>query len=509
MRFLQSILPLRTCRDREMKMRRRPCIEYEMGRCSAPCVGLIAPEEYDRLVKDGMAFLEGRTKSLLSEMRVRMNKLADDLDFEGAAVLRDRIAALENALEKQQIVSMAAKNRDVFGFCREGDMTQINLLYIRDGRMTGQKTFLPIRLKSETAELVSSLLMRYYDEGADVPNEVVVPMELEDAAVISEWLSDKKGKMVHLVVPRRGEALSLLKIAFRNAENALKTSRLADRSPEEALRVLQEKCSLRRIPRSMECFDISNIGGKYAVGSLVAFTEGIPDKNRYRRFRIRTVPGADDFAMMYEVLRRRYEKKEGIPDLIVVDGGKGQLGVAVAVMKDIGIEGVDLIGLAKERDEKEPETVAFCETSDGPAGDLPIDVVMPGTKGKTGRRPVPVGRLYEDKPKKSEDRVFIPGRKDPIYLSRWPSAFFLLQRIRDEAHRFAISYHRKLRQKSDLRSVLDEIPGIGPTRKKALLVHFGDLRTIRQASVDELMKVEGIGGDTARAIRRLMDNYSF
>ena len=501
-RFLQSILPLRTCRDRELKMRRRPCIEYEIGRCSAPCIGLITGEEYHRLVKDGIAFLEGRAKSLLSELRVRMNGLAENLRFEEAAVLRDRIAALDKTLEKQQIVSMTGRNRDVFGFCREKDLTQISLLYVRDGRVTGQKAFPLIRLRSETGELISSLLMRYYDEAVDIPDEVVVPMELEDGATISEWLADKRGRVAHLVFPRRGEALSLLKIACRNAENALKTLRLADENPQDALQILKEKLSLSRIPRHIECFDISNIGGKYAVGSLVAFTEGIADKNNSRRFRIRTVLGADDFAMMYEALHRRYEKKENLPDLVVVDGGKGQLGVAVAVMKDLRIEGVDLIGFAKERDDKEPEASAFPATSDNIAENLSPGG---GTPGKKGERLVSAaGRLRNNTPKKSEDRVFIPGRKDPIYLSRWPSAFFLLQRIRDEAHRFAISYHRKLRQKGDLQSVLDQIPGIGPSRKKALLVYFGDFRKIRQASVDELMNVEGIGEDTAQNIRRFI-----
>jgi len=498
LRFLQSIVPLRTCRDREMKTRRRPCLEYEMGRCSAPCVGLITPEEYKRLVKDGVAFLEGRTQSLLSEMRVRMNKLADDLRFEEAAVLRDRIASLNKTLERQQVDSMQGKNRDVFGVCRERDMTQINLLYVRDGKITGQKAFGPIHLNSETGELISSLMIRYYDEVTEIPDEVIVPVELEDAGAISEWLGDKRGRAVRLFSPRRGEALSQLKIALRNAENALKTSRLADQNPREALRILKEKLSLGKIPERIECFDISNIGGTYAVGSLVAFTGGLPDKKGYRRFRIRTVSGADDFAMMYEVLCRRYEKKERVPDLIVVDGGKGQLGVAIAAMKDLQIEGIDLIGLAKERTDGPPSNrdEAGLLREGGMSAKKEKDVVDRA------------GRTHDDKTKKSEDRVFIVGRKDPIYLSRWPSAFFLLQRIRDEAHRFAIDYHRRLRRKASLESVLDEIPGVGPSRKKALLVYFGDLKKIREASPDELMQVDGIGRDTALSIRRFLENHT-
>ena len=468
LRFLQTILPLRICRDRELKARRRPCLEYEIGRCAAPCVGRIGLSDYQHLVKDGIAFLEGRERALIGDLRVRMNGAAEELRFEEAAVLRDRIAALDETLERQRIVSMTGRNRDVFGLCREEDLTQIALLFVRSGRMIGQKTFPLIRLRAETGEILSSLLMRYYDGVVDIPDEVVVPMALEDSGVLAEWLAEKKGRGVSLVSPKRGETLALVGIAGRNAENALKTARLAADRPEEALRLLVEKLKLRKLPRRIECFDISNIGGKHAVGSLVAFTAGVPAKEGYRRFRIRTVPGADDYAMMYEVLKRRYQKRENLPDLVIVDGGKGQLGVALAVLKDLGIEGMDVIALAKERDDPRP---------DAPNG-------TPG---------------------KGEDRVFLPGRKDPVYLSRWPAALFLLQRIRDEAHRFAVTYHRKVKEKADLQSLLDRIPGIGPARRKALLIFFGDVQRIRAASVEDLQQVEGIGAETARRIRMFLD----
>lgn len=466
-------------------------------------MGRIASGEYHRLVKDGMAFLEGRAKSLLGELRLRMNELAEGLHFEEAAVLRDRIAALNETIEKQRIVSMAGRNRDVFGLCREDNLTQVVLLFVREGRMTGSKTFPLVRLRAETGEIVSSLLMQYYDGAVDIPDEIYLPVALEDGQLLSEWLSEKKGRGTAVVFPRRGEALALLGIAERNAESALKTSRLAAESPEETLRLLAEKLSLSRLPRRIECFDISNIGGQYAVGSLVAFADGAPDKGNYRRFKIRTVSGADDFAMMYEVLSRRYQKKERLPDLIVVDGGKGQLGVAAAVLKDLQIEGVELIGLAKERDEAPSGILRHADKAGQSAARLPAEGVAAGAGNEQGQYPAPVSG--KETPGKSEDRVFLPGRKEPVYLSRWPAAFFLLQRIRDEAHRFAITYHRKLRQKGELQSLLDKIPGIGPARKKALLVHFGDLGKIRQASVEDLMRVEGIGGDTARHIRAFLD----
>ncbi len=491
-RFLQSILPLRSCRDRELTMRRRPCLEYEIGRCCAPCVGLINQEEYGSLVKDGIAFLEGRAKFLLDDLRKRMDGMAEELRFEEAAILRDRIAALDKTLEKQRMVSLTGRNRDVFGLCRQDNVTQVVLLFVRDGRMTGRKTFPLIRLRTETAEILSSLLMQYYDGAVDIPDEVVLPVTLEDGEIIAETLSEKKGRGVAFVQPRRGDALALLTMAGSNAESALKTSRMADENPQDALRILQEKLSLRVLPSHIECFDISNISGNYAVGSLVAFTDGVPDKKNYRKFRIRTVPGADDFAMMYEVLSRRYRQKERLPELIVVDGGKGQLGVAQAVMKDLQIDGVELIGLAKERDETDVDdlTAGALTKLDLDAGGL--EQAAPGTRKR-------------ESPGKSEDRVFLPGRKDPVYLSRWPAAFFLLQRVRDEAHRFAITYHRKLRQKGELQSLLDKIPGIGPVRKKALLVFFGDLKRIREASIEDLTCVEGIGEEAARRIRAALD----
>jgi len=510
LRFLQTILPLRSCRDRELKTRRRPCLEFEIGRCDAPCVGRIEPADYHRLVKDGVAFLEGRERALIGDLRNRMNEAAEALRFEEAAALRDRIAAIEETLERQRIVSMTSRNRDVFGLCREGDLTQIALLFVRSGRMIGQKTFPLIRLRAETGEILSSLLLRYYDGVVDIPDEVVVPMALEDGGVLAEWLAEKKGRGVNLVSPKRGETLALLGIAGRNAENALKTARLAADRPEEALRLLAEKLKLHSAPRRIECFDISNIGGRYAVGSLVAFAAGVPAKEGYRRFRIRTVPGADDYAMMYEVLRRRYQKRENLPDLIVVDGGKGQLGVALAVLKDLGIEGLDVIGLAKERDDRPAgapvarrrgtrETDAATEP--GPP-DAPVDA----ESRRTPETPTAAGpRRISETPGKEEDRVYLPGRKDPVYLSRWPAALFLLQRIRDEAHRFAVTYHRKVKDKEDLQSLLDRIPGIGPARKKALLVFFGDVRRVRAVSVEDLQQVEGIGAETARRIRAFLD----
>ncbi len=516
LRFLQTIFLLRSCRDRELKVRRRPCLEYEIGRCSAPCVGRIENEAYRGLVKDSIAFLEGRERALIDELHARMNAAAEALRFEEAASVRDRIAAIEQTLEKQRIVSLAGRSRDIFGLHREDDLTQVSALFIRSSRMIGQRTFPLIRLRGESGEILSSLLKRYYDGMADIPDDIVVPEELEDGGVMAEWLSERRGRAVAVITPKRGEARALLGIAVRNAANAFQSAHLVVDRPELALSQIAEKLQLRKVPRRIECFDISNIGGKHAVGSMVTFTDGLPCKAGYRRFRIRTVPGADDYAMMYEVLKRRYEKGENLPDLIMVDGGKGQLGVALTVLKDCGNEGIDVIGLAKERDD--PRTGIFGPSSalhpsfGGKRPDSGEGVTVyrlsgdNGTGTKSGAPAHRIGR--PETPGKSADRVYVPGRKDPVYLPRWPASLFLLQRVRDEAHRFAVAYHRQVKEREYLRSLLDRIPGIGEARRKALLLFFGDVERIRAATVDELQQVAGIGGGIAARIRAFLDGGS-
>jgi excinuclease ABC subunit C len=478
LRFLQPLFPLRTCRDQEMKTRRRPCLEYEIKRCLAPCVGLVDRAAYLQMVAEAVAFMEGREKSLLSDLRLRMKDEAEQLNFEKAVTLRDRIAAIEATLEKQRMVSMSAKDQDVFGLYREKDLTQVCALFVRNGKIMDQKPFPLLKIGGETQSIFSSLLKQYYDSGAYLPAEIVIPDPLEDQAVTAEWLTDKKGKKVSIAVYKRGQGRGLLEMARRNAENIFKTERLRAEEPEETLPRMAEKLALKNFPRRIECFDISNIGGSYAVGSMVTFLAGKRLKAGYRRFKIKTVAGADDYGMMYEVLSRRYRHQENLPDLIVVDGGKGQLGVALSVLKDLGIRGMDVIGLAKDR----PEDLLH----------------IPGRQGERK-----AGAAGLDK---GHDRVYLPGRKEPLYLYRWPAVLFLLQRIRDEAHRFAISYYRKAKEKQDLQSLLDEIPGIGRTRKRDLLMSLGDLKKIEKSSVDELQKVPGIGKALAGQIHDFLQS---
>ncbi|MCX5853522.1 MAG: excinuclease ABC subunit UvrC [Deltaproteobacteria bacterium] len=460
LRFIQSVFPLRTCGDQELNTRKRPCLEYEIKRCAAPCVGMIDGLSYRRLVMDGIAFLEGSARKLIADLRTRMKSVSERMCFEEAALLRDRIAAVEETLEKQRVVSMDAKDRDVFGLYREGDLTQICILYIRGGRILDKKAFPLLKAAGESSEILSSFVKQYYDSGVYIPDGVILPCEIEDGGIIKDWLCEKKTRHVSVSAPRKGKGMEVLRIARSNAENAFNAVRQANQ-PEKTINILARALGLKNQPARIECFDISNIGGRHAVGAMVTFVNGKPWKQGYRRFRVNTIEEADDYAMMYEVLKRRYGRKENLPDLMVIDGGKGHLGVAVSVLHDLELKGMDIIGIAKAK------------------------VLKNGQK--------------------TEDHVYLPGRKNPVYLSKWPSALFLLQGIRDEAHRFAVSYYRKLKEKKDFQSVLDQVPGIGQNRKKALLTYFGDIRKIRTASLDSLQKVDGIGRQTARNILTLLN----
>ncbi|MGV8081629.1 MAG: excinuclease ABC subunit UvrC [Syntrophales bacterium] len=457
--FLHGLFPLRTCRDTDFRGRRRPCLEYQIRRCSAPCTGLIGAGPYAAHVTDSLAFLEGRERVLLADLRRRMEKAAEALRFEEAARLRDRIGAIERVLEKQHVFSMACHDRDVFGIHGEENLTQACLLFVRKGKVTGQHLFPPIRLALGREEILSALLKRYYDGEVRIPRDILLPAEIPDREVVSEWLSERSGRRVALSVPQRGEPRRLVEMAVRNARNAAETAHSTGFDPRAALELAVQKLDLKKIPERIECFDIASIGAEVAVGSKAVFTAGRPDRGRYRRYRIRTVEGIDDYGMMYEVLRRRLSGDEELPGLIVVDGGKGHLRVALSALRDTGTTGVDVIALAKESREHRP-----------------------GGKEVRG------------------DRVFLPGRRDPLDPARWPPLLHLLQQVRDEAHRFAQDYLHRRKTGKDLSSALDGIPGVGPTRRKALLKALGSAAAVRTADVPTLQKAGGIGKKTAERI---------
>jgi len=459
LRFLQPVFPLRTCSDNELRNRKRPCVEYQIKRCCAPCVGLIDGESYRKLVMESINFLEGREKKLVRQLKAKMEQAANALNFEEAAALRDRMAAVQETIQKQVIASHLSKDQDVWGIHEEGGRTQVCILHVRGGKLLGKRSFSLDTVPISPEEMLSSLIRQYYDEKPSVPPWILVPMNLDDQVVVEEWLREKRGGRVRIYAPRRGSQLELLSMAVKNAAQTLRTDLNARSDLSENLAILKEAFHLERMPARMECFDISHMSGRHPVASMVTFLDGKPWKKGYRHFKIRTVEGIDDYAMMYEVIKRRYAKDDPPPDLLVVDGGRGQLGVALSVLRDIGVRQQDVVGIAKERNESNPRGVS-----------------------------------------KEEDRFYLSGRKDPIYLTRKPRALGIMQHLRDEAHRFAVTFFRRTKGKEDFHSLLDDIPGIGKKRKMALLLAFGDLEHIKSATVDAIGSVEGIGPKQARII---------
>lgn len=441
--------PLETCRRR-----RRPCLFYQMKQCSAPCHGLISVEEYRGIAEGAALFLGGKNRDLVKVFRERMVTAAASQRYEEAARYRDLIRAIELTVEKQKMVTSGGDS-DVIGMHREGSTLSFALLFIRGGRLIGTRSFI-LAWELEDEDGLSSFLNEYYSREVVIPDEVLVPLPVPDEEVLEELLSEKRGKRMALAHPRRGTKADLVRLAGRNAEAAVNEKRQREEMAEAVLAELKDRFHLRNLPRRIECYDISTIQGTYAVGSGVLFRDGKADKASYRHYRIRTVPGADDFAMMHEVLSRRFRRgtAEGyIPDLIVVDGGIGQLNILTAVLRDLQVEGVDAASLAKSRLERNMEGEELA---------------------------------------RSAERVFLPGQKNPVVLRQNSAPLLLLARIRDEAHRFAITYHQKLRGKGTLQTALDAIPGVGPKRRKELLRRFGSLQRLKEASRDELASLPSI-----------------
>ncbi len=469
LRFVLHVFPLRTCRNRDFQLRTRPCLEYQIGRCFAPCKGLIEEEAYRKLAYCAVSFLQGHRRELIADLKKQMEEAAEELNYEEAARLRDRVGALNHALEKQNVDWGGDQEQDVLGVYADGDTYSLCILFVRGGKLIGSKSFAPVRTKADVAEIISSVLQQYYDD-YNLPEEIILPCNLPDENVIAEWLSDKKEKKVLVTVPQRGAKKALLDMACANAGELLASARKKEEQKKASLTILQEKLALSRLPRRIECYDISNISGKNAVGSLVVFQDGEPEKSCYRRFRIKTINEPDDYGMMREILTRRFTGADALPDLVVMDGGKGQLNVALSVLRDLKIK-IDVIGLAKE------------------------ERTFISNKG-----------IIKKKIEKSEDRVYLPRRKDAIFLSSWPGALALLQRVRDEAHRFAVTYHHNLKQRNDLSSVLDTIPDIGHERKKMLLRHFGSVSQVQNSSLEDLQNVPGIGPEMAGKIHSYFIN---
>ncbi len=471
-KFLRRIFPLCTCSAAEFRNRTRPCLDYQLGLCSAPAVGYISEAAYRELIDNAIMFLEGRNRELLRKLKEKMNEAAGALEFEKAARFRDRILAIEGMLEEQKVVTGKAVDQDVFAFVREKDSLALQTLFIREGRLVSGADYFFHDAGLPDEEVLSSFIAQYYRGDRVVPDELIVPVSLDDRELLEDWLSEKKGRKVSVVLPEKGDKARLLRMAEANAKESLRKRFATSSVKAGILDELKTRLHLRATPNRIEAYDISNIGGKHPVGAMVTFRNGAPEKDSYRLFRIRGLAGPDDYAMMHQVLSRRFARPaEGgeengrlqMPDLVLMDGGKGQLNIALEVMDELGVKAVEVRSLAKDRDE-------------------------PGRPGMGA--------------KSKGERVFLPNVKDPILLREGSKPDLLLRRIRDEVHRFAISYHRKLRSK-EMASLIEKVPGVGAKRKKALFEKFGDLAAMVDAPLAELMEVPGITEKLASEIKAL------
>lgn len=455
LKVIKRVFPLATCTIDINGKAERPCIEFEIKRCMAPCTGNQSQEDYHQIVRQVRQFLEGHDRELLDELRTRMEAAAEHEEFEEAARLRDRIFKIERTLERQRITQTASVDQDVIGIARQGSAVDLQLLFVRGGLLIGRKDFFwPQSADATDEELVRSAVEQFYNKEGQPPRELLIPVDIQDADLLARWLSGKRGETVRVLAPERGTKHQLLLLAEENAAAALDDHVRNEELDRQASEDLQRLLRLKTAPRRIEGFDISNTMGDQSVASMVVWEEGRMNKSDYRRFKINTVQGANDFASIHEVVTRRYGAMEDLarPDLVLIDGGLGQLAFAIAALKQVGQSDLAIIGLAKAKGEK-------------------------------------------------DERIFLPGRKNPIVLRANAPATHLLQRIRDEAHRFAITFHRKLRGKTLVSSQLDQIIGVGSITRTKLLKQFGSLANLTEAS-EEALREAGLSETIVRQLRR-------
>lgn len=456
LKLLSGLFPLRRCKGAILRERKRPCLNYQMGRCLAPCAGKAGHDEYRAMVDKVLMFLEGRNLELLKDLDGSMQEASKNLEFEKAAGFRDQIKALKRTLEKQLVVSHSTKDIDVFGFARNNIAVSTAVLYIRGGSIRGSRYYSHDDPYGDDSAILSQVVKQIYGVKSQPPSELLLPHRIEDQELLGEHLSDLGGRKVRLSVPQRGDRVRLVEMANTNASQYFEEQQRKERSYQSLAEALVRKLKLESPPSTIECVDISNISGTHNVGSLVRFANGEPDKKWYRHYRITSIQGPDDYAMMKEVIARRFERgleDDDLPDLFMVDGGRGQLGIAQAVARDLGLEHViTLLAIAKERQDE-------------------------------------------------GEKLYKPGRKNPITLPPHDPVLLYLMRIRDETHRFGVTFHRKLRHKNSLASELDRIDGIGPKRRNMLLAGLGSIKNLSQATVEELQQIKGVGPDLAAKIR--------
>ncbi len=463
---IYRLFPLRHSRIERCRLRGRPCLFYQIGQCSAPCHGQISPADYAQLVKGVVALLSGRDPEVLQLLQQRMDAAAQAMRYEEAARLRDQIRAIERSVERQSVTDLGGGDQDVLGLERDGGEVELVLLFVRQGKLLEKRSW-SVEWRLDLDALIGDFLRQYYSSGVIIPDQILLPTPIEDAALLADWLGDLRKRKVQIIAPQRGEKKRMVQLACRNAEEAKRQRGSKKEARERVLLEIQQRFLLPEFPQRIECFDISHVQGTQMVGSMAVLLDGEPAPQEYRRYKIKTVVGSDDYASLAEVLKRRLVRginDNCLPQMIVIDGGKGQLGVLVELLAELGLnERVGIAGIAKSR-------------------------VISNVRGKVVE--------------KSEERFFLPGRKNPLTLRTGSPALYMLERLRDETHRFAITYHRALRRKATLRSGLEDIPGVGPARRKALLKYFGSVKKIRAASLEELRQMPGLPQKLAETLYR-------
>ena len=455
---IQKIFKLRKCKNTQFKNRSRPCLNFQIKACLGPCCNDVSPAEYKKQVQDTILFLKGKSGQVVKKLKTNMMVFSSSMEYEKAAQMRDTIVAIENIMEKQVVVSPDLKDRAIIAFAAGKGRGVIVVMAVRSGYLIDTAHY-PLDLGfKEPDEILSAFLAQYYKNSLFLPSFILLNQEIENSEFLEHLFTEKKGKKVTINIPIRGEKRRLVEMAHINALRELEKRLLKEEAERASILMLKELLGMEKLPSRIECFDNSNLSGQDPVSSMVVFKDGRPDKNGYRKFIIRDLDFQDDYAYMYQVLSRRFSKdpsEMAYPDLLVVDGGKGQLGMAVAVIKDLNIENRFLVaGLAKKNEAK--------------------------------------GEKF--------DKIYIPGRSNPLNTTQAKKALYLLQQVRDEAHRFAITFQRKRREKRAQLSVLDTIPGIGPKKKKVLLKHFKGIAKMKAASIDEIAKLSGMNKPLAKAL---------
>jgi excinuclease ABC subunit C len=456
--FIRKVFPLRSCNKQISGSETRPCLKYHIRRCPGPCIGAIGKEEYHSIVLQVVAVLEGKEELVLRDLKKAMGAASRSLEFEKAAVIRNQVQAIESVIASNNIPLNIRGEMDAIALARDGDLACVRIFSVKDARLTGDEHFIMEDIRDESdAHLIEGFLKHYYSSATHIPGLILLQSRIGEPLLISEWLKSKRGSNVELRVPVKGAGLRLTGMVAENAHQQLdiyKNKRAARPENLKILANLKDLLSLARFPHRIEAYDISNIQGTNAVGSMVVFEDGVPRPSQYRRFRIKSIVGADDYAMMREMIRRRFMgqadaggKWSAVPDLVLIDGGKGHLHAAAFAMTEAGVADVPLASIAKENED-----------------------------------------------------IFLPGSSGPVSIDKSSAELHLLQRARDEAHRFAITYHKSIRGKAARESALDSIHGIGPARKKALIRKFGSIHNIREAGVEELTVVEGITPGLAQRI---------